>query len=69
MLGLTGGHTPRHAKAYRNFAADCARLQRDRIAAYKEFTADVNTGAYPAPYHGVPIDDSAFTTFVAGLGA
>src|SRR4029453_1691816 len=47
VLGHTSGHKPRHAKTYRNFAAEYARLQMERIAAFKEFVADVNSGAYP----------------------
>jgi 3-methyl-2-oxobutanoate hydroxymethyltransferase len=49
------------------FAAECARLQQERIAAYKEFIADANTGRYPAPQHGVPIDDAKFAQFVARI--
>jgi 3-methyl-2-oxobutanoate hydroxymethyltransferase len=67
VLGHTAGHRPRHAKTYRNFAAEYARLQQDRVAAYREFVADVNTGAYPAPRHGVSIDEAEFERFVAGL--
>ena len=58
---------PRHAKTYRNFAAEYARLQQERIAAYREFIADVNTGAYPAPQHVVPIEDVEFAKFVARI--
>lgn len=65
VLGHTQGHRPRHAKSYRNFAAEYARLQQERIAAYKEFIADVNTGVYPEPQHVVPIDDVEFAHFVA----
>ncbi len=45
VLGHTDGHKPRHAKTYRNFAAEYARLQQERIAAFREFIADVNSGA------------------------
>jgi 3-methyl-2-oxobutanoate hydroxymethyltransferase len=67
VLGHTHGHRPRHAKTYRNFAAEFARLQQERIAAYKEFIADVNTGVYPAPQHVVPIDENEFTQFVTRI--
>ena len=53
---------------YRNFAAEHSRLQRERIAAFGEFIADVNTGAYPAPQHNVPMQDAEFDAFKAGLG-
>ncbi len=68
VLGYTDGHKPRHAKTYRNFAADYARLQQERIAAFKEFIADVNTGGYPQPQHNVAMPDAEFETFKAALG-
>ena len=69
VLGHTQGHRPRHAKTYRNFAAEFARLQQERIAAYREFIADVNTGAYPEPQHVVPIEDVEFAQFAARVKA
>lgn len=63
VLGHTQGHRPRHAKAYRNFAAEFARLQQERIAAFREFVADVDSGAYPAPRHVVAIDDGEYDRF------
>ena len=69
VLGHTTGHRPRHAKTYRNFAAEYARLQQDRIAAFREFIADVSTGAYPATQHVVPIDDGEFAAFARAVGA
>lgn len=68
VLGHTDGHKPRHAKTYRNFAVEFERLQRERVAAFKEFIADVNTGAYPQPRHHVPISDTEFNSFKADLG-
>ena len=68
VLGCTDGHKPRHAKTYRNFAAEYARLQAERVAAFKEFIADVNSGTYPQPQHNVPMADAEFDTFKAGLG-
>ena len=51
VLGQTTGKVPRHAKVYRNFAAEFARLQEERVAAMGEFVADVRDGNYPAPQH------------------
>jgi 3-methyl-2-oxobutanoate hydroxymethyltransferase len=68
VLGYTDGHKPRHAKTYRNFAAEYARLQQERIAAFKEFIADVHTGGYPQPQHNVAMADAEFETFKAALG-
>ena len=67
VLGHTAGHKPRHAKTYRNFAAEYERLQKERIAAFKEFIADVNSGAYPKPEHAVPITNEEFDGFRATI--
>lgn len=68
VLGCTDGHKPRHAKTYRNFAAEYARLQQERIGAFQEFIADVNTGAYPQSQHNVTIEDAGFDAFKAAIG-
>ncbi len=68
VLGCTDGHKPRHAKTYRNFAAEYARLQQERISAFREFVADVNSGAYPQAQHNVPMADTEFAALQADLG-
>ena len=68
VLGHTDGHRPRHAKTYRNFAAEYARLQAERISAFKEFIADVNTGGYPQPQHNVVMTDAEYAALTADLG-
>ena len=67
VLGYTRGHKPRHAKTYRNFRAELDRLQGERIAAFGEFKADVDSGMYPAPQHVVPIEDQEFAAFMARI--
>ncbi|MEZ5669753.1 MAG: 3-methyl-2-oxobutanoate hydroxymethyltransferase [Alphaproteobacteria bacterium] len=67
VLGYTRGHRPRHAKVYRDFRTEYDRLQRERVAAFKEFIADVESGAYPEDGHLVPIDDAEFAAFMKGL--
>jgi len=47
ILGDYDERPPRHAKAYRNFAAEHARLQQERLAAFREYIADVQTGRFP----------------------
>ncbi|MES0209931.1 3-methyl-2-oxobutanoate hydroxymethyltransferase [Mesorhizobium sp. M0028] len=64
VLGHTDRHKPRHAKTYRNFAAEYARLQQERIAAFKEFVADVGSGAYPQPQHNVAIAEAEYRQFL-----
>lgn len=58
LLGENTGHLPRHAKTYRNFAAERERLQAERIAAYREYMADVASGAFPAKENTVSMDES-----------
>lgn len=67
VLGYNTGHVPRHAKQYRDFAAEFERLQAERVAAFDEFKADVDGGTYPQEQHLVPIDDTEFEAFVAAL--
>lgn len=67
VLGYTRGHKPRHARTYRDFHSEFARLQDERIAAFREFRADVETGAYPAPEHSVAISDGELEAFIAGI--
>lgn len=67
VLGYTRGHRPRHAKVYRNFRAELDRLQQERITAFKEFRADVESGAYPEQRHLVPIADQEFDAFLKKL--
>src|SRR6185436_10865971 len=67
VLGYTRLHQPKHAKVYRNFRAEFERLQRERVAAFKEFIADVNSGAYPEKKHLVPIADGEFEKFMSRL--
>jgi 3-methyl-2-oxobutanoate hydroxymethyltransferase len=47
ILGDYEERPPRHAKAYRNFAAEHQRLQQERIAAFREYIADVQEGRFP----------------------
>jgi 3-methyl-2-oxobutanoate hydroxymethyltransferase len=67
VLGCTRGHKPRHAKTYRDFASEYVRLQKERVAAFSEFRADVTSGAYPAPEHQVAIEDAEFEGFLAQM--
>lgn len=69
ILGTNRGHMPRHAKVYRNFAAEFDRLQHERVLAFKEYIADVQSGAYPAEKHIVrmpPEEVAHFTSLMEG---
>jgi 3-methyl-2-oxobutanoate hydroxymethyltransferase len=67
VLGHGVNHKPRHAKTYRNFAPELERLQKERVAAFEEFKADVNSGGYPEAQHSVAIADEEFDAFMAGV--
>jgi 3-methyl-2-oxobutanoate hydroxymethyltransferase len=56
ILGDYEERLPRHAKAYRNFLEENRRLQRERIAAFGEYIADVKEGSFPEPGHLVEMD-------------
>ncbi len=68
LLGENRDHIPRHAKTYRNFAAEHDRLQTERIAAYGEFVADVKSGGFPQPEHVVDMKDDEFEKFLQLTG-
>ena len=67
VLGYTREHRPRHAKVYRDFAAEYARLQRERVSAFAEYKEDVASGAYPEMKHLVTISDDEFGYFLERL--
>jgi len=69
VLGANRDHTPRHAKVYRNFAAEYDRLQRERIAAFSELAEDIRSGAYPEKRHLVGIDEAELRNFLHRLEA
>ena len=68
VLGANRGHVPRHAKVYRDFAAEHDRLQAERVAAFGEFVADVGSGAYPEDRHLVHMDPAELERFLSRLG-
>lgn len=57
LLGENRGRTPRHAKVYRNFAAQRDAMQEDRIKAYGEYLSDVQNGAFPNAAQSVGMDE------------
>ncbi|MQW05330.1 3-methyl-2-oxobutanoate hydroxymethyltransferase [Sinorhizobium meliloti] len=67
VLGANRGHCPRHAKTYRDFAAEYDRLQQERIAAFSEFAFDVRSGAYPEKGHLVGIEEKELGAFLSEL--
>lgn len=67
ILGTNTGHVPRHAKVYRNLAAEYERLQRETVAAFAEFRAEVEGGTYPEAKHVLEAKDEELQKFRAAL--
>jgi 3-methyl-2-oxobutanoate hydroxymethyltransferase len=67
VLGYTEGHVPRHSRQYRDFRAEYDRLQRERIAAFTEYAADVEGGAFPENRHLVRMDPVELEKFIDGI--
>ncbi len=63
ILGEYDDRLPRHAKAYRNFLAEYRRLQEERLAAFREYVADVKEGRFPEAGHLVEMDEAEFEAF------
>jgi 3-methyl-2-oxobutanoate hydroxymethyltransferase len=68
ILGDYEERLPRHAKAYRNFLEEHRRLQRERIAAFSEYIADVKDGRFPEPCHLVALDEKLLRDVIASVG-
>ena len=67
ILGDYDERPPRHAKTYRNFATEYRRLQDERLAAFREYIADVQTGQFPGPRHLVEMETDLLDQVVRRL--
>jgi len=67
ILGLHDEHYPRHAKKYRDLKAEYDRIQQERIAAFKEYSDEVHSGAYPEPRHIVESKPEVLDEFLRML--
>lgn len=67
VLGANTGHYPRHSKKYRDFAGEHRRLQQERVAAFREYRQDIESGRYPEEKHVVGISDEELKAFTGGL--
>ena len=64
VLGYTNGHIPRHARIYRDFKKEFAKLQKERVNAFKEFHNDTVNKKFNDPKITVGIDDKEFDNFL-----
>jgi 3-methyl-2-oxobutanoate hydroxymethyltransferase len=68
ILGDYPERPPRHAKAYRDFVSEHRRLQQERVAAFREYIAEVNDGHFPAPQHLVEMEAGLLEEVVREVG-
>src|SRR5689334_9606755 len=68
ILGEYEERLPRHAKAYRNFLEEHRRLQRERVAAFGEYIADVRDGRFPESRHLIEMDEAVLQKVMGGVG-
>src|SRR5687768_15382732 len=67
ILGDYNERIPRHAKAYRNFLKEYKRLQDERIAAFKEYAADVTSGQFPQPGNLISMDEAVLAEAIVAI--
>ena len=64
VLGYTTGHIPRHARIYRNFKKEYAKLQNERVSAFREFHNDTINKKFNDPKITVSIEDHEYEKFL-----
>jgi 3-methyl-2-oxobutanoate hydroxymethyltransferase len=67
VCGYGKNRKPRHGKIYRNLGPEMQRLQNERIAAFKDYKADMDSSGYPAADHSVAIKDDEFDAFLQSV--
>ena len=67
ILGDHPERPPRHARAYRNFHEEYQRLQRERVAAFSEYIADVREGRFPERRHVVEMDAAVLESVIRAV--
>jgi 3-methyl-2-oxobutanoate hydroxymethyltransferase len=69
ILGDYDERIPRHAKAYRNFVKEYRRLQRERVAAFSEYVADVKEHRFPEKGHLIEMDEKILKKVMSAVKA
>lgn len=64
ILGNNGPPYPRHSKQYRNLYKMKQAMQAERVAGFKEFIADVKSGAFPGKDHVIEAPDVLIRSFL-----
>ena len=64
ILGNNPPPYPRHSKQYRSLYKMREAMQAERIAGFKEFIDDVQSGSFPGPEHVIEAPDNLISAFV-----
>ena len=67
LLGDGKPPFPRHAKQYCDLYAMRQEMQKTRVAAFKEFVAEVQSGAFPGPEHTVDVSQDVVDGFLEAI--
>ncbi len=67
ILGNNPPPYPRHSKQYRNIHKMKQEMQRERVAAFQEFIADVKSARFPGPQHVVKAPGDLMELFASEL--
>lgn len=68
ILGNNPPPYPRHSKQYRQLHRMKAEMQRERVAAFREFAAEARSGAFPAAEHVIDAPEGLIDAFVDAVG-
>ncbi len=69
ILGNNPPPYPRHSKQYRSIYTMKQQMQAERIAGFKEYIADVQSGEFPGPEHVINAPDGLIEAFVSAADA
>ena len=64
ILGNNAPPYPRHSKQYRDIHAMQQAIQKERVGGFKDYIADVQSGAFPAAQHVIKAPDGLMTAFL-----
>jgi len=67
LLGDGKPPFPRHAKQYCDLYAMRQEMQKTRIAAFKDFVAEVQSGEFPGPEHTVDVSQDVVDGFLEAI--
>lgn len=67
LLGDGKPPFPRHGKQYCDLYAMRQKMQETRVAAFKEYVAEVRSGAFPGPEHTVDVGQDVVDGFLEAI--